>query len=83
MFLCVRSYGGRDKICGVVGPKVIDKFKEEIKLREMQDRVFVGPCSHVGGVKFAENLMIFNRNLTGEVTGDWLVIFKLFFPFYG
>ncbi|XP_026443873.1 altered inheritance of mitochondria protein 32-like isoform X1 [Papaver somniferum] len=69
VFVC--SHGSRDKRCGVCGPELIEKFKEEIESRGMKDQVFVGPCSHVGGHKYAGNLIIFSCNSTGEVTGHW------------
>ncbi|KAI3911269.1 hypothetical protein MKW92_010575 [Papaver armeniacum] len=69
VFVC--SHGSRDKRCGVCGPELTEKFKEEIELRGMKDQVFVAPCSLVGGHKYAGNLIIFSRNSTGEVTGHW------------
>lgn len=69
VFVC--SHGSRDKRCGVCGPALIEKFKEEIGLRGMKDQVFVSPCSHVGGHKYAGNLIIFSRNFAGEVMGHW------------
>ncbi|KAI3985460.1 hypothetical protein MKX01_033774 [Papaver californicum] len=69
VFVC--SHIARDKRCGTCGPQLIKKFKEEIGSRGMKDQVFVGPCSHLGQHKYAGNLIIFSRNLTGEVTGHW------------
>ncbi|MCL7029972.1 hypothetical protein MKW94_022860 [Papaver nudicaule] len=69
VFVC--AHNSRDKRCGVCGPELIEKFKEEIELRGMKNQVFVGPCSHVGGHKYAGNLIIFSLNSTGEATGHW------------
>ncbi|MCL7049968.1 hypothetical protein MKW94_029427 [Papaver nudicaule] len=69
VFVC--AHNSRDKRCGVCGPELIEKFKEEIESRGMKNQVFVGPCSHVGGHKYAGNLIIFSRNSTGEATGHW------------
>ncbi|KAI3878623.1 hypothetical protein MKW98_027928 [Papaver atlanticum] len=68
VFVC--SNGGPDMF-GYYGPEIINRFKEEIELRGMEDQVFVSPCSHVGGRWFIGNLMIFSRSPTGEVTGHW------------
>ncbi|OVA20618.1 Sucraseferredoxin-like [Macleaya cordata] len=69
IFVC--SHGSRDRRCGVCGPALIEKFKEEIELCGMKDRVFVSACSHVGGHKYAGNLIIFSPNSEGKVTGNW------------
>ncbi|GMH23916.1 hypothetical protein Nepgr_025759 [Nepenthes gracilis] len=69
VFVC--AHGSRDKRCGVCGPVLIEKFQEEIKLRVLEDQVFVSACSHIGGHKYAGNVIIFSRNAEGKVAGDW------------
>ncbi|ONK79345.1 uncharacterized protein A4U43_C01F5420 [Asparagus officinalis] len=69
VFVC--AHGSRDRRCGVCGPVLIDKFKEEISSRGLQGNVSVSPCSHVGGHKYAGNVIIFSQNAHGEVTGHW------------
>ncbi|KAM7250302.1 hypothetical protein ACFE04_022185 [Oxalis oulophora] len=69
VFVC--SHGSRDRRCGVCGPPLVNKFREEIELRSLCDKVSVRPCSHVGGHKYAGNVLIFGSNVTGEVTGHW------------
>ncbi|XP_021728586.1 uncharacterized protein LOC110695668 [Chenopodium quinoa] len=69
VFVC--SHGSRDKRCGECGPVLIEKFKEEIQSRDLNDKVFMSACSHVGGHKYAGNLIIFGTNAEGKVTGDW------------
>ncbi|KAJ4960553.1 hypothetical protein NE237_020463 [Protea cynaroides] len=69
IFVC--SHGSRDQRCGVCGPVLVDKFKKEIQLRGLKDQIFVTPCSHVGGHKYAGNLVIFSSNSEGKVTGHW------------
>ncbi|KAL6325281.1 hypothetical protein AAG906_023126 [Vitis piasezkii] len=69
IFVC--AHGSRDKRCGVCGPVLIQKLKEEIDLRGLGDQVFVTPCSHVGGHKYAGNLIIYSPNPEGKIMGHW------------
>lgn len=70
-FVFVCSHGSRDPRCGVCGPVLIRKFKEEIKLRGLHGQVSVSPCSHIGGHKYAGNVIVFSSSINGEVTGQW------------
>lgn len=69
VFVC--AHGSRDRRCGVCGPVLVKKFKEEINLRGLQGQVSVSPCSHIGGHKYAGNVIVFSPNANGEVTGHW------------
>ncbi|KAL6136244.1 hypothetical protein ACLB2K_061544 [Fragaria x ananassa] len=69
VFVC--AHGSRDRRCGVCGPVLIDKFVEEAELRGMKDKVFVSPCSHIGGHKYAGNLIIYSPGVDGTITGHW------------
>lgn len=69
VFVC--AHGSRDKRCGVCGPALIEKFKEEIELRGIKDEVFVSPCSHIGGHKYAGNLIIYSPDSEGKIAGHW------------
>ncbi|KAH9609902.1 hypothetical protein KSS87_009703 [Heliosperma pusillum] len=69
IFVC--AHASRDKRCGVCGPVLVEKFKEEIESRSLNDHVFVNACSHVGGHKYAGNLIIFGTYAKGKVIGDW------------
>ncbi|KAE9596409.1 hypothetical protein Lal_00048682 [Lupinus albus] len=69
VFVC--SHGSRDRRCGVCGPVLVSRFKEEIELHSLQGKVFVSPCSHIGGHKYAGNVIIFASSMNGEVTGHW------------
>lgn len=69
IFVC--AHGSRDKRCGVCGPPLIEKLKDEIKLRGLSDRIFVSPCSHIGGHKYAGNLIIYSPDKEGKVSGHW------------
>ncbi|CAL9773884.1 unnamed protein product [Musa acuminata subsp. burmannicoides] len=69
IFVC--AHGSRDRRCGVCGPILIKGFKEEITSRDLQGQVFVSPCSHIGGHKYAGNVIIFSPNASGQVAGHW------------
>ncbi|KAL3508351.1 hypothetical protein ACH5RR_027752 [Cinchona calisaya] len=69
IFVC--CHGTRDRRCGVCGPALVNKFNEEIELHGLQAKVSVSPCSHIGGHKYAGNVIIFGPNLCKEVTGHW------------
>ncbi|XP_052196743.1 altered inheritance of mitochondria protein 32-like [Diospyros lotus] len=69
VFVC--AHASRDRRCGVCGPPLIEKFKEEIEVRGLKDQVFVSACSHVGGHKYAGNLIIFSVNAEQKVAGHW------------
>lgn len=69
VFVC--AHGSRDKRCGVCGPVLIEKLKEGIESRGLNDKVFVSACSHVGGHKYAGNLIIYSPNSEGKTMGHW------------
>lgn len=70
-FVFVCAHTARDKRCGVCGPPLIEKFKEEIQSKNLADRVFVTACSHIGGHKYAGNVIIFSAGPDGKVAGNW------------
>jgi hypothetical protein len=67
IFVC--SHGSRDRRCGVYGPFLVNRFREEIELHGLKGQVLVSPCSHIGGSKYAGNVIIFRSSINGEVTG--------------
>lgn len=69
IFVC--GHGSRDKRCGVCGPVLVSKLKEEIKLRRLKDQIYVHPCSHIGGHKYAGNLIIYSPDSDGRIMGHW------------
>ncbi|XP_040376579.1 uncharacterized protein LOC102704032 [Oryza brachyantha] len=69
VFVC--CHGSRDKRCGVCGPALIKRFKDEISGQGLADQVSVSACSHVGGHKYAGNVIVFSADAKGEVTGHW------------
>ncbi|CAK9176167.1 unnamed protein product [Ilex paraguariensis] len=69
VFVC--AHNKRDRRCGVCGPVLIEKFKEEMELKGLEDEVFVTACSHVGGHKYAGNVIIFSADSEGKISGHW------------
>lgn len=69
IFVC--CHGSRDRRCGVCGPAIVSRLLEEIESNGLQGKVSVSPCSHIGGHKFAGNVIIFGRNTHKEVSGHW------------
>ncbi|MCL7047573.1 hypothetical protein MKW94_001195, partial [Papaver nudicaule] len=69
VFVC--AHAPRHMRCGVCGPQLFEKLKEEIEKREgTKNRVFVAPCSHIGGHKYGGVMIMFTRSSTGDVTGQ-------------
>ncbi|KAK4778977.1 hypothetical protein SAY86_006505 [Trapa natans] len=69
VFVC--AHGSRDKRCGLCGPALIEKLEEEIELRGIKNEIFVSPCSHIGGHKYAGNLIIYSPDAEGKIFGHW------------
>ncbi|KAH7546950.1 hypothetical protein FEM48_Zijuj01G0255400 [Ziziphus jujuba var. spinosa] len=69
VFVC--SHGSRDRRCGVCGPALVTRFRNEIESYGLQGKISVSPCSHIGGHKYAGNVIIFGSNINGGVTGHW------------
>lgn len=69
VFVC--CHGSRDRRCGVCGPALVTRFREEIDSHGLRGKVSVSPCSHIGGHKYAGNVIIFGPNGHGEVSGHW------------
>jgi (2Fe-2S) ferredoxin len=69
VFVC--AHASRDKRCGVCGPVLIEKFEQEIAMRGLKDQVFVSGCSHIGGHKYAGNIIIFSPDSEGKIAGHW------------
>lgn len=59
VFVC--AHASRDMRCGVCGPVLVKKFEEEIESRGLNVEVFVSACSHIGGHKYAGNVIIYSQ----------------------
>eukprot|EP00250_Pteridium_aquilinum_P019010 c24251_g3_i1 orf=419-1102(+) len=69
IFVC--AHGSRDMRCGVCGPALVDRFEKEVSSRGLDGFVFIRSCSHVGGHKYAGNIIIYGRDASGEIAGHW------------
>ncbi|GAM27265.1 hypothetical protein SAMD00019534_104400, partial [Acytostelium subglobosum LB1] len=69
-YIYVCTHGQRDARCGFCGPILVDAIKKEIKSRGVND-VKVFGISHVGGHKYAGNVLLFpHGHWYGYVTPD-------------
>ncbi|KAL9670802.1 hypothetical protein QQ045_008360 [Rhodiola kirilowii] len=51
---------------------LLDKLKEEIgTMFLLSGKVISCSCSHIGGHKYAGNLMVYGTDPFGKVTGHW------------
>ena len=58
VFVC--THASRDARCGVCGPALVDAFRAAVAAdSELRGRVEVRGCSHVGGHKYAGNVLVF------------------------
>lgn len=62
VFIC--THGARDQRCGVCGPPLYERFAAEIAARGLEGHVHLYRSSHVGGHRYAGNVLIYP-------TGDW------------
>ncbi|KAI0746728.1 Sucrase/ferredoxin-like-domain-containing protein [Daedaleopsis nitida] len=66
LFLYVCTHGSRDCRCGEAGGDVARALRAQIAKRGLADEVFVGDVAHVGGHKYAANVLVYPY-------GDWCV----------
>ena len=58
VFVC--THASRDARCGVCGPALVDAFRAAVAADSaFRGRVEVSGCSHVGGHKYAGNVLVF------------------------
>ncbi|XP_060191580.1 altered inheritance of mitochondria protein 32-like [Lycium barbarum] len=69
VFVC--AHNNRDRRCGVCGPILIEEFSKAIESKGLKDKVHVTACSHIGGHKYAGNVIIFSSGKDGEIVGHW------------
>ncbi|EMD36547.1 hypothetical protein CERSUDRAFT_156239 [Gelatoporia subvermispora B] len=65
LYLYVCTHGARDCRCGNTGGAVYEALRSEVEKRGLSERVFVGSVGHVGGHKYAANILVHPH-------GDWL-----------
>lgn len=57
ILVCVHM--NRDSRCGKLGPAIIEALKEVVKEKGLEGKVDVFGCSHVGGHKYAGNVIVY------------------------
>lgn len=62
VFVCV--HGRRDARCGACGPPLVERFRTELATRGLTQQVAVRKTSHVGGHRYAGNVLVYPG-------GDW------------
>ncbi|GAB4820608.1 hypothetical protein N2152v2_007654 [Parachlorella kessleri] len=67
--LLVCCHGARDARCGAVGPTLAAKLLSLVRSQDLQDRIKVYKTSHVGGSKYAGNVLVFGA--IHPCDGDW------------
>ncbi|KAH7433539.1 hypothetical protein KP509_07G074200 [Ceratopteris richardii] len=67
VFVC--AHGNHEFHLGVLGSAIIERFRQEIATRRLGAKLFVKPCSYIGGRKFVKNLIVYSSNSTGQVSG--------------
>jgi len=60
----VCSHQAKDRRCGYCGPRLVDTLRSHLTELSLQDKVKVMKITHVGGHKYAGNVILFPR-------GDW------------
>lgn len=56
-FVCV--HGERDPRCGQCGPPIMETLEEYLSSQNLTSKWHVNPCSHVGGHRYAANLLVY------------------------
>ncbi|EFA80118.1 sucraseferredoxin-like family protein [Heterostelium album PN500] len=57
IFVCAHKL--KDERCGYCGPILVDQLKEEIERRGLSNEIKVYASTHVGGHKYAGNVLVF------------------------
>jgi len=64
VFVC--CHASHDNRCGECGGPIYQEFQKAIQAASLKDKISVHRCSHIGGHKFAGNVIVFNKG-----NGDW------------
>ena len=67
IFVC--THGSRDTRCGVLGTALAQELLKSVKERGLQDVIEVFATSHIGGHKYAGNVLVYGRMHPSD--GDW------------
>ena len=70
IFIC--AHAKKDMRCGVCGPRLYQAFAEQLPQSSIADKkIDIRRCTHVGGHKYAGNLIIYQEHRNRKVFGDW------------
>jgi hypothetical protein len=69
LYLFVCCHGSRDARCGVVGSALAKQLLSVIKVRQLEDLIEVYSTSHIGGHKYAGNVIVYGGSHPAD--GDW------------
>ena len=69
LYLFVCCHGSRDARCGVLGTELAKELIKLVKEREIEDLVEVYSTSHIGGHKYAGNVVVYGGSHPAD--GDW------------
>lgn len=70
--ILICAHANKDMRCGICGPRLYQAFAEQLPKSVVADReIEVRRVTHLGGHKFAGNLIIYQQNRNGKVFGDW------------
>lgn len=70
IFVC--SHASHDIRCGISGPVIIGKLRQELCTRGLEFDVCIRPCTHVGGHKYKANVIVYSLDVKcyANVTAD-------------
>ncbi|MCO5614241.1 hypothetical protein L7F22_068521 [Adiantum nelumboides] len=70
IFVC--SHASHDIRCGVSGPIIIRRLRNELRSRSLDADVCVRPCTHIGGHKYKANIVVYSLEVKcyASVTAD-------------
>lgn len=69
VFVC--THKKRDKRCGVAGPLILDEFIKVRKELQIEKHLGIFGISHIGGHKYAGNIILYRKDAEGRIHGDW------------
>ncbi|CAK0734722.1 hypothetical protein CVIRNUC_000472 [Coccomyxa viridis] len=67
LFVC--THGSRDCRCGTIGATLVERLDSIVAERGLQGSVGVFRCSHIGGHKYAGNVLVYGP--ASPCDGDW------------
>ncbi|KAK9846037.1 hypothetical protein WJX84_004822 [Apatococcus fuscideae] len=67
LFIC--AHGSRDSRCGSIGNGLVARLTDLVWQQRLDDHVHIHRCSHVGGHKYAGNVVVYGQ--MSPCDGDW------------